>query len=162
MNEVLNKSADVILDNKVRIAIGIAPRNRMHALLQKYKILPSEKIMQMAPLYLGTLIKISKEIIGIEDTLFGNNNGLLNENYQAINKHSYTIAKIIAIAFENRKEGPSEKLIGFIINNFTTKELLSVFAVVLRQADLTSFMTTIISIKGVNILKEKSPESQGS
>ena len=80
------------------------------------------------------------------------NGNLLNANYEAIEKHGGSLAQIIAVARQNNKYPVNEKRVRFILQNFTTKEMMGVLSLVLKQMDLTNFMSSIILVRGLNVL----------
>jgi len=62
------------------------------------------------------------------------------------------MASVVALAIRNCDTPADTRLVNFILRNFTTKELMGVLAIVVKQMDLTSFMSSIISVKGLNVL----------
>lgn len=150
--------SDATTDSTINIVVDINPQNNIEKWLQHWGILPCKKGFEIKPICLGTLFKISKILLSIElkmpDLKGENANGnLLDANYQAIVKHSGSMAEIVALAIQNDKHRVSKKLVTFILNNFTAKEMLGVLSLVLKQMDLTSFMSSIISIRGLNVLE---------
>lgn len=94
---------------------------------------------------------------------------LLDASFEAMSEHGDAMARIIAMAIQQQKQEPSEKMVRFILGNFTAQEMKTVLSVVLRQMDVQSFMMSIISMKGLNVLDKKengkaevSPAEKGS
>lgn len=163
-NEVLKQVSDTALESSINLRVDVAPVNRLHKLLQKAGILPRVKSFDMRPICLGSLIRISKLLVDIEFVMPGkdepNRNGkILQANYDTILKHTGAMIDIVAIAINNNDKPAPDKLKRFIQRNFTTKEMQGVLATVLQQMDLTSFMTSIISIKGLNVLESPTAAS---
>jgi len=162
-NEILSNKAAAIVEEGVAISIALKPSNKFHALLQRYKILPREKVFCIEPLTLGTLLKISNILLTIPEDMY-DPNLLLQNAYKSMASHSATIAHIIAIALKNKKGPVSAKSIDFLLHRITPADLKRMLSIILKQMDVANFMHTIISIRGLNVLatKEMSPEDQGS
>jgi hypothetical protein len=152
--ETLSQVSDATAQEPITIDVDVKPVNKVHGKLQKWGILPKKRSFTLNPITMGSLVKISKLLLDIDMDVYKADR-LLESNYEAISKHGETMAKIVAIAITNTKPGPSKRLVSFIVFNFTTKELLYVLSIVMKQMDLTSFMSSIISVKGMNILETK-------
>lgn len=154
--ETLQQVSDVTLEQAVTITVDIHPQYKVTALLQRWGILPAKRVFTLKPIYLGTLIRISKLLLSVELKLpekkQSSGPGLLEANYNAICEHGYSLAEIVALALQNNRHGANPKLIAFIMDNFTSNEIMGVLTIVLKQMDLTSFMTSIISVRGLNVL----------
>lgn len=166
MDNVLSKVASAVNQAPIELEVDIKPINRIHAALQRWSVLPRKKRLVFAPATLGTLIRISEHLLAIDVSVFKSGN-VMEANFQSISKDGVKIATIIAIAATNSRWMPSRSLVRFIMTNFTATELLNTMSMVLRQMDVTSFMTTIISMRGMNVLEgsdknEVSPMEQGS
>lgn len=156
--ETLDNVASAVLQDPIEIEVIIPPRSKLHAFMQRKGIQKKARRFILRPIYLGSLIRISKLLIGIDfnvpDIMDKIKNGsFLELNYIAIAKHGNSIAEIVAIAIQNNDEKPNPKLVKFIVNNFTANELKGVLTLVIRQMDLTSFMSSIIAVKGMNVLE---------
>jgi hypothetical protein len=148
---ILEKVADTVLEKPVVIEVDVAGTWYKKA---------HKATFELRPITLGSLIKISKLLLSIDDKI--NSQDWLNSSYAAMEKHGNTIAKIIAIAIHNRKSDPPASLVNLVLHNFTSKELLSTLAIVLKQMGVSTFISSIVSMKGLNILVETSPKEQGS
>jgi hypothetical protein len=162
---ILAGVADTATDRPIEISIDIFPSNRLHAFLQAKGISPKVKKYNIRPITLGNLIRISKLLLGIDMTIF-NRSSIMESNYQLIDKHTRQLAEIVAIAIHNSRHAPSESLINMVVDNFTCKELLGTIHIILKQMDISNFMSSIISVRGLNVLdrtkaEEVSPEDQG-
>lgn len=160
MKEILKKTADTLLDQSVTFTVSIEPKSKIHRLLQKVRIKATERVFYIHPLTFGTMIKISRLLLDIDVTIFRQVN-MLDGVYKVLNKDGDKIATIVAMAFVNRKKDPENTLIEFIKDNFTSKELLQALMIVLNQMDVTSFMSSIVSIRGLNLLQETSQKVTG-
>jgi hypothetical protein len=147
---ILEKVADTVLEKPVVIEVDVAGTWYKKA---------HKATFELKPINLGSLIKISKLLLSIDDKI--NSQDWLNSSYSTMEKHGYSIAKVIAIAIHNRKSDPPASLVNLVLHNFTSKELLSTLAIVLKQMGVSHFISSIVSMKGLNIL-EASPKEQGS
>lgn len=163
MEEILKEVANAVTQEPVFVNVTILPRNRIHKLLQKKKLMPAKRTLVLEPVTLGTLIRISKLLVGIDVGVF-DMQSQLESSYKVIERYGDTAAAIVALAIKNAKERPSPALVRFIKSNLSTQELLYVMSLVLRQMNVTGFMATIISMKGLNMLQktEMSPTTQRS
>lgn len=157
--ETLAAVSDATVQEQLKVEVDIRSTNRFHALLQSWGILPKKRVFMLQPITMGSLIRISKLLLKIDMNLYDLNN-LLDSNYKAIEAHAPALAEIVAIALQNSRQQPSQKLIAFILNNFTSKEMMGVLGLVVKQMDLSSFMSSIISVKGMNILESKTATAE--
>jgi len=150
-SNVLSKVADATLQQPVLIEVDIIPINIVHRYLQRWKLLPCKRRFTIRPICFGSLIRISRLILSIDVSVFDLKN-LLDSNYKAIEQHAGTMAEVVAVAIQNDRHEPSRHLVNFILRNFTAQEMQKVMAIVLQQMNVTSFMTSIISMRGMNVL----------
>lgn len=156
---ILSSVADMVTQQPVELEVDIAPRNRMHAVLQQWGILPKKKVLVIRPIYYGTLIRISQLLLGIDMSKYDISH-VHESNYTIIRDHGIAIATIIAEAIHNRRSAAPERLVSFIMDNFTNKELLSTLLIVLQQMNIKDFMTSIISVRGMNVLERKTASAK--
>lgn len=163
MNDTLQQVADTALDQPLTITVDVAPQYWWQRWLQQWRIWPKKKQFQLRPLYLGTLLRISRILLAIQWKMPGKEEAhqpnLLELNYEALQNHSGHLAQVVALAITNTDRAPSPALTRFILQNFTSKELMGVLALVLKQMDLSSFMISITSVKGLNVLEMPAPAS---
>lgn len=164
----LQQTADAILQTGVTITVDVQARTWYERLLQKWKLQKSKRVFVVKPLVLGSLVRISKLLLSIDNSLLTKELldekqkfQLLNVNYDLMQKHSEAMARIMAIAVTNSKAEPSEQLVNFFLYNLTPAELRKVFGVVVMQLDVVGFTSSIISVRGLNVL-EVNPKTQGS
>lgn len=152
MNDVINKVSDTLTGEPVLITVDVTPKNFLYKLW--YGKRKRKKVFTIHLITPGNMIRISKLLNSIDNSLYDlkENGNILDSNWQAIEKYTKVLVEITAIAITNKKEMPPKSLIDFIEYNFTAAELYSVLAVVIKQMDVASFMSTIISVKGLNIL----------
>ncbi|HRQ17702.1 MAG TPA: hypothetical protein PL085_11540 [Agriterribacter sp.] len=157
---VLQNVSEAVTDKPVELTVDILPQGMIHALLQRVGIIPKQKVFKVRQITLGNLIRISGLIISI-DTEFKDEKEYWQQSYLAMDKHGIALSEIVAIGLYNRKDEPPNSLIEFVKNNFTPNELMGVFAIIMRQMSVSAFMSSIVLIKGANIL-QTSQNGQGS
>ena len=157
MNEILEKVADSVTNEPVKITVDIKPQGWVDRVLKKLGLIRPVKTFFITQVTLGNLIRISKLLRSIDGSIFNfkNNENILENVYYAMEKHTTSLSTIIAISLYNKKDMPDKSLVDFVETNFNSENMLSVVSVVIKQMDVTSFMTTIISIKGINILESR-------
>jgi hypothetical protein len=158
MNKTLERAADTILEEPVKVEVDNNPQNKIEEILQKWGILPKKKTFYIQNITLRNLVRVSKLLLSIEPGTFDREN-ILDSNYKAMGKHSETVAKIVAIALHNKRSEPPQRLVSFIMDQFTAKELEGVLGIVIKQMSVTDFMKSIISVRGLNLLEK--PQSEG-
>lgn len=154
MNDILQKVADTVTNEPVVVTVDIKPQGWWDRFKFKWKLSSPVKTFSIHQITLGNLIRISKLLTAIDSKIYDPKQ-LLESNYQAMEKYGNSLAVVVAIALHNKKEMPGKSQIEFVETNFTAIEILSVLTVVIKQMDIKSFMTTIISVKGINILENR-------
>ncbi len=167
IQETLSEVSDATLEKPFIITVDISPNSRLHKRLQDWGVLPKQRIFQLKPIYLGSMLKLSPLLLGIDLTLPKVKQELeggsyLVMSYEAIQNHAEKMAKIIAIAIQNNNEDPDKSLVKFILRNFTAKEIMRVLTLVIKQMDIENFISTIISVKGLNVLESSKPANARS
>lgn len=160
--ETLQKVSNVITQKPVEISVDIDPQSWLHEKLQRLlpKQFPKQRVFKIYPVKMGTLLRISELILPIEKEIFSNGT-MIDANLNAIQKHAKTLCKVIALAIHNRKTEPSERLVNLILQQFTPEAIMRIVVVVLQAMDIKNFMSSIIFIRGLNLL-EMNPQTQGS
>ena len=150
--DILSATADAVLDNAVRVDIEVLRPVWWERWSIKFGWLPGKRTYNIKPATLGTMIRISKLLLEIEIESLTTNTGALDANYKLYDQHGEHLTQVVAIAIQNSTDLPDKKLVRFLQNNLTGKELFSITQVVVKQLDVLSFMSTIISIRGVSLL----------
>jgi hypothetical protein len=146
--QVLSATADTILDKAVRIDVDVLYPRWWERLFMNLRLLPAKRSFDIRPATLGTMIRISQVLLDIDVTGYKTLSSALEANYHVYQAHGVKLAQIIAIAITNKEQEPTSKLVRFITENVTARELMAVTSVVFKQLDTVNFMSTIISIKG--------------
>lgn len=149
---MLKETADLLTEEKVGFFIN--ENYRDHFFRKKTR----KHHYEIGPLNLFTMIRISKEVLNIDKSLF--NKKLIPASMDSLAKHGESLIKIVAYSVLNADEKPSKKLMGDI-SLLNAIELVEVVGAILKQMNLQPFMTSIISISGVNLI-EMNPKEQGS
>ncbi len=164
--ETLSTVADATLAQPITMEVDVIPQGWLHKLLQKWGVRDKKRVFTLRPITLGNLMRISRILLEIDiKKILDSGVNFLEGSYQAMDQHSEKLAEVVAISITNRKDKPSRRLIEFICNNFTSTELVGVISIVIKQMNVSGFMTSIISIRGLTILEpagEVNPEEQGS
>lgn len=155
VQEMLEKAVDIVIDQPFKFEITINPQSRLHALLQQWNILPTKRVLELKPITLGNLLRISKLLVDIQ---FDNKPELtkLANSHRAIAEHLDTVVEVCAIAIHNRKSVPPEWLKSLIKANLSSVELVRLLAMVLTKMSVENFIASIILIKGMNVLADPS------
>ena len=123
------------------------------------------KIFELKALTLSTILEISKLILKIDikrDDLFelkekdfGNAKNFILDK---IAKNCDDIIMIIAYALTNTRKKPSKKLIDFLTDNLTNKELYEVMKAVETKMDYGFFLNFLILVTPINMLEATKKE----
>lgn len=138
--------ADGILDTPVSIKIQERKKPRWGK--------PAVKNFEIHGATLGTMIKISRELIAINLDEFEREK-ILESSYKLVLDHGRRVAFIIAAAIVNEEADPPRSLVNFILNNLTSAELKRLFDIVILKLDTAAFLTSIIMAKGITTLRTK-------
>jgi hypothetical protein len=161
-NDVLSSIADAVTEETIKFKIQLREKSRLDELLIKLKIKKPYKSFELKPITLGKMIQISKLLLSIPvETI------RLKEDFDAVyklgDKYGETIAKIISIAVHPKKDTPAS-LPRFISDNLSQTEIRGLSFLVLKSLNISDFVSTIVTLKGIQILKssEARPQVPGS
>jgi hypothetical protein len=160
--DLLKKVSNTVTQEPVEITVNVDPTSWLHEKGQKYlpKYFPKQVIYNIYPAKMGTMLRISSLVLSIDKDLFTSGNKIA-ANMEAISKHAKTLCKIIALAIYNREERPPARMVNTIMEQFSPEAIFKVVLIVLQSMNLDSFMSSIIFIRGLNLL-ETNPQTQGS
>lgn len=158
-NKLLSNTIDQLTDKSKFISVSVNPKSKLHQLLMKLKILPTERVFELRPIVVGNMYRMSAKVIQIPDNIMehGVLNALMTGSYEHIDKLIY----IIAVGIQNNSEEPNERLLNLIRNEFTAKDVKAAFNAIMFQLNLSDFIQSITLIKGINILDKVSPSNKG-
>jgi hypothetical protein len=161
-NQTLAQVADAVLEKPVTFEIILIPQTPVHRWLQRKGWRPSKKSFTIKPVVLGSLLRISDLLLSIDLEILQKGKGFLDKSYHLVSHHTDTLVRIIAIAIQNTRQEPSSALISLLKTNLSTKELMTLLSLVLKQMDLQNFIASIISIRGLNVLESEARKSESS
>ena len=162
--QIRQNAVNSILEKGVDFTITIQNKNIFHRL----NLIPSERKFIIYPIKMGALLKISEILLGLNtDELVG----AMKKNDKEINfmdlgaknivENKDKLIKMIAYGIVNSEKEPSKKLIRFLNENLTTKEGLKLMTLIIQQMDVSPFLASLVSIKGMNLLQIKKEETPG-
>ena len=156
--QIRQNAVNSILEKGVDFTITIQNKNIFHRL----NLIPSKRKFIIYPIKMGTLLKISKILLDLNtDELVGamKNEGkevnILDLGAKNIIENKNELIKMIAYGIVNSEKEPSKRLIRFLNENLTTKEGLKLMTLVIQQMDVSPFLASLVSLKGMNLLANK-------
>ena len=167
--DTISQAASSVTQQAIEFTMDVRPINQWQSFLQRTGLKPKVKTFSIQPVVLGNLQRISALLLSIlpEKTQVSNAN-LMDVAFQAAAKHAETLARICAIAIRNSRTEPPKSLVLELLSNMTAKEMVGILSIVLKQLDVSNFILSIISIRGLNVLEseprnqsEMSPMEQG-
>jgi len=156
MENILKESLDQlpeVKDKAISFDVMIKPNGKLHAWLQKIKIMPVKKSFTMHPLVLFNLQRVSRMILKIDPD--ATTKGFVDTSHHLIQDHVDTVLQIISIAIKNTTANPSRRLVKLLKNNLNNEEVMKLLAYVMIQMDLKSFVLSINLMRGLNVLDGK-------
>jgi len=156
--QVKQDAIDSILEKGVDFTITIQNKS----ILNKLHLAPTERKFVIYPIKMGALLKISKILLDLDtEELVGamKNEGekvnILDLGAKNIIENKDKLVKMIAYGIVNSEKEPSKKLIKFLNDNLTAKEGLKLMTLVIQQMDVSPFLASLVSLKGMNLLASK-------
>ena len=157
---------DSILEKGVDFTVKVQKQNILH----KLHILPTEKQFVVYPLTMGTVLKISQILFDLNtdelDEPFNNTEkekdkqfNFLEAGVNQIIENKDKVIKIIAYGITNSKKEPSKQLINFLDNNLNAKEGLKLVTLIIQQMNVSPFLASLVSLKGMNLMRMKKQET---
>lgn len=160
-NEILSKAADVLVQSSVKIKVDVICTGLIEKYLIKLGLRKKVREFEMKPLTYAKGIRITKLLIEINADIFKKTDNILSTALDAYANHGDKIAKCIAIAIGDGRMAPDKRLVKFFTENLTPKEGIGIANIIISQLDLSSFMTTIISMKGMSLMKQRETIAPG-
>lgn len=161
--QVRRDTVDTILEEGIDFTISVQQKSILHRL----HLAPRKRKFVIRPLNMGTLLKISEILLGIDaDELTHAIRGESDVNFldlgaKTIVEHKDAVVKMIAYGIVNRPKDPSRRLLRFLDENLTAKEALKLLTVVVQQMDVNPFLASLVSMKGINLLQTKGAITHG-
>lgn len=152
--EVLEDVVTLLTDKPIILRVPVVNPTLLRRWLIKFRVKKDYTEFEIRGLKMGTLYRISKLLLQIDLSVF-EKGSLLESNYRMIEAHSNDIIKCVALAIHNKKSELPKHLEDFVADNFDNSDLLKVVQIVIKQMKVSDFMSTIIFLKGVNILESR-------
>ena len=160
--QVKQDAIDSILEKGVDFTITIQNKS----ILNKLHLAPTERKFVIYPIKMGALLKISKILLDLDTEELvgamkseGKEVNILDLGAKNIIENKDKLVKMIAYGIVNSEKEPSKKLIKFLNDNLTAKEGLRLMTLVVQQMDVSPFLASLVSIKGMNLLQTKKKET---
>ena len=167
--KVKQDAIDSILEKGVDFTITVQNKS----IFNKLRLAPIKRTFVIYPINMGTMFKISEilldldteELLGVmKDN--GNDKGkdvnILDLGAKNIIENKDKLIKMIAYGIVNSEKEPSKSLIRFLNENLTAKEGLKIMNLVIRQMDVSPFLASLASIKGMNLLQKNKETIPGA
>lgn len=162
----IRNTIDSVLEKGVDFTIKVQKQNILH----KLHILPTERQFVVYPLNMGTVLKISEILFDLNtdelDEPLNNPDkekdkqfNFLEAGVNQIIENKDKVIKIIAYGITNSKKEPSRQLINFLDNNLNAKEGLKLVTLIVQQMNVSPFLASLVSLKGMNLMKMKKRET---
>ena len=156
--QVKQDAIDSILEKGVDFTITIQNKS----ILNKLHLAPTERKFVIYPIKMGALLKISKILLDLDTEELvgamkseGKEVNILDLGAKNIIENKDKLVKMIAYGIVNSEKEPSKKLIKFLNDNLTAKEGLKLMTLVIQQMDVSPFLASLVSLKGMNLLASK-------
>jgi hypothetical protein len=162
----IRNTIDSVLEKGVDFTIKVQKQNILH----KLHILPTERQFVIYPLNMGTVLKISEILFDLNtdelDEPLNNPDkekdkqfNFLEAGVNQIIENKDKVIKIIAYGITNSKKEPSRQLVNFLDNNLNAKEGLKLVTLIVQQMNVSPFLASLVSLKGMNLMKMKKRET---
>ena len=153
---MLKETADVILE-KDSFSFSVEYPVTKRKLFRKVTH-TEKKDFTIPALCLHSMVKISREVLNINpDHIKGN---MVNSTYEILNSNGPALIKIVAYAILNNDQLPDEELLR-IIGFMTSNDLVEAYNAIVKQLNVTGFISSIILIRNMNLM-EMNPKEEGS
>ncbi len=146
--EVLQNASDAIIEEGIPFEIIVANQNILH----KLNILKTSRNFIIKPLHFGTIIRMSKILIGIDEVEKLDN--YIAEGIESISKHANKLVEVIALAIIDSKNKPTLLLKRFILKNLSAIEINQILNIVVKQMRIMEFLQSIVLIKGLSQMEK--------
>lgn len=150
----LGKVQRDVLDTVLQEGIDFYVDVNSPGLLRRLGILPKSKHLIVNPIVMGSLIKISRILLEIEYVDKVKQDDLFDVSIDAMATHTERILDVIVLAIHNSKPAPKPGLKRFLRKNMTPIEMLQILALVIKQMQVSPFVSSIISIKGMSLIEK--------
>jgi hypothetical protein len=151
--DIAEKTVKAIMQEPIEVRVTI---NRLN-LLHRIGILKKERKFILRPLYLGTLLRISKVVFDIKDIQEEGELKDINLVAKALEMalmNTDKLIDVIALAITNNKILPDKKLKKFLMENLDAQQAFQLVTMISAQINVLSFINSIILIKRVSLINQ--------
>ena len=153
--EVVN----TILEKGVDFTVTVNKLNLLH----RIGLLPSKRKFIIYPIVMGSLLKIANLLSDMDVSYFEDKEKMINlqeVGIDSIAKNKDKMVWVAAYGIVNSEKDPPKSLIRFLDRNLTSKEMLKLVILIVRQMDVSSFLTSTVSATGMIASLTKTPETE--
>lgn len=156
-DEIQVNAAKAILEQGIEFDVTV----NIPTILHRIGLLKLRKTFKIYPIKLGALLQIAKEINSISID-FKDDETVIEATIETIINNKDKLVKVAAIAILNRKCSKYRIyfLHKYLDRNLSASELLKIYNLVTQQMGITDFLASILSVKGMNIMKTKANQSK--
>ena len=154
-NQIRQDSIDSILEKGVDFTITVQNKS----IFNKLHLAPIKRTFVIYPIKMGSLLKISQILLDLDtEELLGvmkderKDVNILDLGAKNIVENKDKLIKMIAYGIVNSEKEPPKSLIKFLNENLTAKEGLKILTLVIQQMDVSPFLASLASLKGMNLL----------
>ena len=166
--EIRQDVIDSILERGVDFTITVQNKS----MLNKLHLTPIKRKFIIYPIKMGTLLKISKILLDLDTGELegvmkdgedgkGKEVNILDLGAKNIIENKDKLIMMIAYGIVNSEKEPPKSLIRFLDENLTAKEGLKILTLVVQQMNVSPFLASLASLKGMNLLAKKKETTPG-
>jgi hypothetical protein len=141
---------DAALESGVTFAVIVNAPGILHRLGLK----KTRREFHIKPLYLGSLVRISRKLLELEPVKFITDRGELGAMESAMTAMSTNMdgfVYILAAAIHNRESEPPRELQKFLRDNITPRDAARLLGLVLSMLGVSDFLACMASVNALNL-----------
>jgi hypothetical protein len=152
------EAASVAIDEGIDFTITVAHltwfHRCMHRLFPRWDVFALEREFNIKPAYTGTLLKVSKLLLGMDIPDDPNLKGaaFIEAMMRGVVENRDKMIRILALAIHNRESEPPESLLRFLGDNLTANELMTLVQAAVRQMDITRFFVSTALARNMGVI----------
>ena len=134
-------------------------------ILHRVRILPKARVFSIRPLVLGTLVRVSKILSGMDViSLDGacSEAGAFSAAIDGMNRNMDGLVDVLATAIHNRESNPPASLRRFLRANLTPKEATQLLGIALGQMGVSDFLGFMASVNALSVTGAKTTVISGN
>ncbi len=154
--ELKKKAIETLLQEGIDFFVDVDRPGPLRRLGLPFGIWPKSFKFVLYPIYLGTLQVISKIMVDMEFADQVTQENFQEKGIETMAKHTDDLLNIVSIAIHNKDGKPNKRIKKILKSHTTPTELLGLLTYVITQMDVSGFMKSIISVKGMSLIKQGS------